>query len=672
MGVATLLRKLGTEHGIEIEDAELAELGLSEEEEHQDAPPDDVLSVPLPGEASGAVELFLGGASTSTVDGQERDGLMWYPIIREGQWAVRPGATGTKRKVPLKVIPGSSKNQRREIGLKDLLDAFNDKAIEYVTVPSSHNNTTLENQGFIRAMKIVDGTVKDRKTNKDVKVKVLMGGYDFTEPDTKSKVERGTVASRSAGILYDYVNTETGKTYPVVIEHVALTNKPWITGMQSFGRKLNASQELETVALSLSDDEPAVEEVVEALSIEASDDSDPDFLAQGEEIWSDVGSLQWVQSEADKALSALREQHRLAMRAQLPDNSWLDVGDRFPYWNVRNVVAASQAAGKILVSDGWGNAAVEWVVPYTIKDNELQLQSITDWKKVRTVKVEDEAGPSAEEEQTGSAGSDAKDTPTGVKASDLPADDPRGRIKLAQQARRKRAGSESSSKETTTTHPRGGEHMAGEEQNGALVLSEDAQRVIQEAEARARAAEERAESLSQQVTRMSGSVQKREVDDYIAELKNANFDEEHGFGGVLVEIRELMLADDGEPAVQGEHFAQDGNTTGELTLSDAIKRIFGAFKRTEEGKLALGEALSQPSDGGEKKDKTDDTEIKPKEGETDLGDDGKPKATDGENEGDKTPEQLADELVTEDPIIAERLGIGAAASAGSTDKGGDA
>jgi hypothetical protein len=52
-----------------------------------------------------------------------------------------PWPNGKKLRRPLKVVAGKSKNQRKEIGLQDLVDAFNEEAIENVTVPSSHNNS---------------------------------------------------------------------------------------------------------------------------------------------------------------------------------------------------------------------------------------------------------------------------------------------------------------------------------------------------------------------------------------------------------------------------------------------------------------------------------------------------------------------------------------------------
>jgi hypothetical protein len=137
MGLRTLFKALADREGIELSDDELEGLGLSDEDDETTPDPeaarDDTLSQELPGHAAGMVEIFSNDTTITKLelsDGanfiEGADGLMWYPIIREGQWAVRPGQQGSKKKVPLKVIAGKSKNQRREIGLEDLKDAFDD------------------------------------------------------------------------------------------------------------------------------------------------------------------------------------------------------------------------------------------------------------------------------------------------------------------------------------------------------------------------------------------------------------------------------------------------------------------------------------------------------------------------------------------------------------------
>jgi hypothetical protein len=159
---------------------------------------------------------------------EDDDGLLWAPILRSGTLAMRPGPNGQKLHEPLVFVPGHSDDPRKEIGLEDLLNAFNEGAVQHVTIPTTHENGVLDNTGFIEGMKITDSTLRPGE-------KLLMGAHRFTEEDAKGKVERGSVANRSCGILYDYTNTETGTSYPAVVEHVCLTNRPFVRGMEPYG-----------------------------------------------------------------------------------------------------------------------------------------------------------------------------------------------------------------------------------------------------------------------------------------------------------------------------------------------------------------------------------------------------------------------------------------------------
>src|SRR4051812_32210089 len=112
MGLRDLLTKLAGDNGIELDDEELDSLGLSDDEEISVD-----LSDILPGNAAGQVELFLETPAGAT---EQVGDLIWEPIAREGQWALRPDGRGGKKRVPLKIVAGHSKNQRREIGLQDV------------------------------------------------------------------------------------------------------------------------------------------------------------------------------------------------------------------------------------------------------------------------------------------------------------------------------------------------------------------------------------------------------------------------------------------------------------------------------------------------------------------------------------------------------------------------
>lgn len=642
MGLKTLIRDLAQERGLKIDEDELEQLGLSDDDETgavDEAVTDtgsdaSIFSTEIPGTAAGAIELFSND-TFSGVELSEKDGLMWAPIIREGQWAVRPGATGKKR-VPLKIVAGKSANQRREIGLSDLKDAFDDEAIQHVTVPSSHNNSVLENQGFIKAMKIVKGTVKDLKTKKDKAVSVLMGGYDITEPDTKGKMSRGTIANRSAGILYDYVNTETGKKYPAAIEHVALTNKPWITGMISFGRKMSATPKLQTVGLSLSNEAPSDDDYALALSDELDlADGEGDFLAQESTDWSKEASPSWLREQVNRVLSEARSKKMAAKR--VANAGSVTLYDDYP----PNYRCCEAKPGTALISDGYGENANHWSAPITVTDGALELADFTKWSALKKAFIPDErpapdkdALPLSQERPESKASMSA--------------------LQLAQNARRNRV--RSGSPENKDTREVVG-NMAGTE---TLDLSEEAQRLIQAAEARAAAAEEKATQLSETVSKLVGTVNGNEVDSYISKLKASPSDgglglsEEKGFGGVLVEIRQLMLADDGQPALASDHFSTDSNKDGALTLSEAIKRIFSAFEKVQEGKASVGDQLSQSSeasaaaDEGGTKASTDAAAA--------ATNDGKPAAGDAENETHLSAKDKVIAMAKENPQMAALVG----------------
>jgi hypothetical protein len=98
MAIPTLLRKLAKDNDIEVSDEELERLGLDGEEGEHSEPEaegsnNDIFGQELPGQASARLEIFCSDELATNQTAEGTDGLMWEPIIREGQWAVRPGPT---------------------------------------------------------------------------------------------------------------------------------------------------------------------------------------------------------------------------------------------------------------------------------------------------------------------------------------------------------------------------------------------------------------------------------------------------------------------------------------------------------------------------------------------------------------------------------------------------
>lgn len=321
--------------------------------------------------------------------GEDENGLIWSPILRSGMTLTRPGLNGEKIPDPLVFVPGHSDDQRKEIGLQDIVDAFADNAVQHVTIPTNHDNNLLDNTGFIKAVKIVD-------SKKNPGEKVLIGAHNFTEPDIKGRVKRGTIANRSCGLLYDYTNPTTGKTYPIVLEHVALTNSPWVHGMPSYGELSEAElgdRKLEVVPMllgeRLSAPAPKPEEAptIEGLRPGSKKDAPSTKLSEEElrkQLGLDLADVQWGD---EPSLNSIRGQITAAL-GKLRKMGGDDNVSGPPYYYVMDVTAE-----KALISVEYGGSDPDdaWVASFTTdSDGTVTLAPYTDWIPVEQQWVTDD------------------------------------------------------------------------------------------------------------------------------------------------------------------------------------------------------------------------------------------------------------------------------------------
>jgi hypothetical protein len=155
-------------------------------------------------------------------DVSEDDGLVWKTVARTGTWQVSPLKDGR----PLVLD---------EPFFDDLTSAFSEQAWPHVTVPLSHKDKIAENTGFVKQLVKVPDPARPGHFK-------LRAGIHFTEPDVLGKVTRGTIANTSIGAdLRGVRRTEDGKFFPRVLKHVALTNAPWLNGLEPFGDQMAAS-----------------------------------------------------------------------------------------------------------------------------------------------------------------------------------------------------------------------------------------------------------------------------------------------------------------------------------------------------------------------------------------------------------------------------------------------
>lgn len=181
-------------------------------------------------------EVFFTEAGDSKAD---KDGLIWKTFLREGKWAYSP-KDGKAIAKPLTIVKsGSSDPVKNVVSMADIKKNFEVGSFQHVTVPLSHEDKVNENTGFVKKLRFG----KDEKGRA-----TLEAAIDFTEPDIKEKIERGTIPNVSAGIHWNHVNKETGKKFLASMGHLALTTKPWIGEMKPFG--VNASENIKVVTFS--------------------------------------------------------------------------------------------------------------------------------------------------------------------------------------------------------------------------------------------------------------------------------------------------------------------------------------------------------------------------------------------------------------------------------------
>jgi hypothetical protein len=305
-------------------------------------------------------DLLLEG-KTDLAKGE--DGLIWAPILRSGTMACRPDPTAPngRKMEPLVFVPGHAVDPKH-IGLADILDAFNDKAVQDVTIPKTHGNNEFENTGFIRQLKIADSTIRPGE-------KVLLGGHEFLDADAEMRVEKGLIANRSCGILHGYQNTETGKVYPHALEHVALTNKPWVTGMESYGANL-FSDNRQVVSLMLSDERPVFPPDADPLKLPKALFSTADPLESlSNEL--NLADVLWSDDEGGPSLMQIETGLYQALRT-LGQSPYYD--EDSVYFSVRDVKVNSA----LVTMEGNSDDAV--VIPFTWEDGKLTLADNSQWK----------------------------------------------------------------------------------------------------------------------------------------------------------------------------------------------------------------------------------------------------------------------------------------------------
>lgn len=182
-------------------------------------------------------ELFFADPAVAV----DNDGLVWKPMLPQGVWKIGPNGK------QLRVIAGKSPDQRKAIGMQDIVDAFNGGAVAHVTIPKTHDDRVDDNTGYVQKV-----AIRPYKG-----IPTLFGGHKFTDKVILGKVKEGSIANTSVGLEFDYQRKSDAKKFPIVLRHNALTNRPWLgSRLAPFGM---SEEDGVFEVMSLEFDEPLTE-----------------------------------------------------------------------------------------------------------------------------------------------------------------------------------------------------------------------------------------------------------------------------------------------------------------------------------------------------------------------------------------------------------------------------
>jgi hypothetical protein len=453
----------------------------------------------------------------ATAQEETSSGLVRKEILRTGSWPVIPTKGGIVKKPLTIVLDGESNRENGVISLAAVKRGFDALKGKFkVQVPLSdddddHKNITRLNTGYVEEL-FIQG---DK----------LVADILFTEADVKQKVLNRTYSDVSCGIPWEMVSR--GEKYITPLEHLCITNRPFIDGLGEFIAMSDGAEQVEiTHFAEPGEPDPAHPE----------DPPPPRIVIREIDPFGGLSLLQIMEGA----------------KVALPEI--------FSGFSVEDV----SAKGLAVVQEGTGQ---KFLVPFKVEENKVVPQS-EGWAIIPTAKVEPGQPPNpnpAPPPETPPAPTPPAPAPPQQQGDALDRE-----LVAAQEARRVRLGvaaSQSTKKEA---------HMPlTREELEALNLSDmpEGQRA----------------AFQKLIDENSSSVQlarRADADKRITVLEDMGF---KGYPGALKLYRDVMLNDDGSPAVVvlSDDGKQKSSKTALEILDDFIEAIKGA-----EGKVTFSDQAS--------------------------------------------------------------------------------
>jgi hypothetical protein len=296
--------------------------------------------------------LVLNFAHGESEDGTLDDKpVLWKDLMAEGMVARTPGL---KQKIPFKVIPtgrSSSRDGNITVSMSDLIEAYDAKAFQDVTIPDGHpkpdrvladgrvikGDSALNNTGYVRGLRVVKKRVKKPDGKSGPEIHVLQAALGFTEPDVAAKVKRGTVPNVSAGVFFDFVRKHDDRYFRAALNHAALTKQPWMQDLEPFQRAYFAEgdSEYEFTPLLL-------------------DDDNTDDTKDAKVIWKEEVASGFIRDSLSKALNPEPSPEEMAVGVPSRPRAYYYVSD-----------VTHNEPNLAQVEESYRGKTTRWVVPYS-------------------------------------------------------------------------------------------------------------------------------------------------------------------------------------------------------------------------------------------------------------------------------------------------------------------
>ena len=484
----------------------------------------------------------------------ETNGLVQKEILRTGHWPVIPTRGGIV-KHPLRIIrDGKSDQDQGIIALSELVENF-ERVGQRVQIPltedqDDHRNQIRTNTGFVERLEIVDHGADDSR---------LVAIMNITEPDVREKVLRGTYSDVSCGIPWQF--RSRGEEYGAVLEHVCITNRPFISGLGEF--------------LALSDGDNPVEREVSHFADPKPPPAPPAAPVKSTESPEPPPQVKIVDPFGGLSIRQMIEQASQI----LPE----DMRDTFTVIDVR-------ANGVVVQND---DSRMALRIPFAVEEGRL-VSSSEGWARL---KYEGEATPLAE--QTPAAPSQEQpppeDPPRAREETSPPREssgDPEDReLEAARQVRQTRMGNGAVAASQSTKKE---DHMP-------LTREELEQLNLSDMAEGPRAAFQK---LLDENSTLAASTREKDADQRVGELEDLGL---KGYPGALKLYRQVMLSDDGGPAVV--LLSDDGRKKSTKTALEILDDFIEAIKGAE-GRVHLSDQADLVPDD-QKPPNTPENETKP-------------------------------------------------------------